>query len=664
MTKFHGSLPPRVRRLLVWQTALLALVAGGVQGDDTKTSAGIEREFVHQGISVKLAIEPVAGQKESGGKIEEGENVAVTFRLTDTNSGKPLTGSRPAVWIDSREERQPLDEQGCKQRIESLVGGGLGDRAQIDLNTYYVLALNDDATISVVDPLFGYGGSKLLAMVWLRTPGEDWALDSNGSRLFVSMPQSNQVAVASTAAWNVFKNIDVGMRPARVALQPDGKYLWVGCDGEGAESGVTVIDTGTLQAVARIPTGAGHHEIAFTDDNLHAFVTNRDAGTLTVIDVQKLTRGRQIETGKLPVSVAYSATSNAVYVSNQGDGVVAVIDGRRLELVARIKSRPGLGMIRFAPGGRLGFVVNEKKSVVHIIDAATNRIVQTGDVGREPDQISFTENLAYVRSKWSTDVMMIPLTQVGKPGPVPIVDFTGGQVAFGKASKTSLAGAIVPAPEGGAVLVANPVDKMIYYYKEGMAAPMGSFVNPERQPRALLVVDRSIRETEPGTYTSMTRLTRSGNYSVVLYNDSPRMTHCFDISVAPNPLLKKPETVALEIEPLVNGQTLTAGEPFRLRFKVRDTETRQPAPALRDVGVLTFLTPGTWQQRSWATPVGDGVYESTLTPPKAGIYFVFWECPSRHVPYNKLPYIVLQAAASAPVTSENRPPRQPGVERP
>ena len=43
-------------------------------------------------------------------------------------------------------------------------------RPELDLNTYYVLALNADATITVVDPLFGFGGTKLLALVALPEP--------------------------------------------------------------------------------------------------------------------------------------------------------------------------------------------------------------------------------------------------------------------------------------------------------------------------------------------------------------------------------------------------------------------------------------------------------------------------------------------------------------
>ena len=32
--------------------------------------------------------------------------------------------------------------------------------AELDLNQFYVLALNNDATITVVDPRFGFGGTK------------------------------------------------------------------------------------------------------------------------------------------------------------------------------------------------------------------------------------------------------------------------------------------------------------------------------------------------------------------------------------------------------------------------------------------------------------------------------------------------------------------------
>ena len=89
------------------------------------------------------------------------------------------------------------------------------------------------------------------------------------------------------------------------------------------------------------------------------------------------------------------------------------------------------------PGGRLAFVVHPAKNQVHILDSASNRIVQTADVEAEPDQVAFSEELAYVRHRGSEIVLMIPLKAVGEPGrPVPLVDFTGGvpaQIVFSAA---------------------------------------------------------------------------------------------------------------------------------------------------------------------------------------------------------------------------------------
>ena len=64
--------------------------------------------------------------------------------------------------------------------------------------------------------------------------------------------------------------------------------------------------------------------------------------------------------------------------------------------------------------------------------------------------------------------------------------------------------------------------------------------------------------------------------------------------------------------------------------------------------VLTFLAPGVWQKRQWAQSVGDGVYESEITAPQAGVYYVFFECPSLKVAYVQLPHLVLQALDATP----------------
>ncbi|MBI3669588.1 MAG: beta-propeller fold lactonase family protein [Acidobacteria bacterium] len=569
--------------------------------------------------------------------------------------------------MDLRTAERPSDLKQCREKIQAFLQGSLSARATVDLNSYYVLALNDEANISVLDPLRGFGGTKLLSLVPLKDPGEDWVLSRNGRMLFVSMPQANQVAAIETITWKVLANVEAGPKPTRLALQGDGRYLWVSNSSVGTEEGtseVTVIDTIELRKVAQIPTGVGPHDVVLTADDRYAFITNRKDGTVSIVDVRTLKKIEDLKTGSLPAAAAFSPLSNAVYVAHEGDGTVVAIDGHTRQVVARLSTKPGLSAIGFAPGGRWGFAVNRKENVVHILDVTKNQLRSTVPVGKEPDQVSFTRSFAYIRCAGSELVYMIPLGELEKGGDISAAEFPGGQFAPVQSGKIALASAVVPAPEPNAVLVANPSDQTIYYYAEGMAAPMGSFQNYRRRPKAVLVVDRSLRETAPGTYRANLLLPASGKYDVAFLLDSPRVVHCFDTSVQVNPAVKtKERAAAIQIEPLLKETEFPSGSTIRLQFKVVDSETKQLRAGLQDVRVLTFLAPGIWQSREWAHSLGEGLYEVLITPPSAGVYYVYWECASLHVQYQQLPYLILRVTEPSAAPSAKNPPSRSGGSR-
>src|SRR5436305_2587690 len=237
---------------------------------------------VAEGLAVELSLKPLDG---GAGPLKEGQTARVRLTLTDTLSHTPMSRLYPGAWMDRLDAGPPGEPAAasCKQKVEAIVGGAILSRPELDLNTYYVLTLNADATISVVDPLFGYGSSKLLGMVFLRSPGEDWALAADGNRLFVSLPDSGRVAAVDTAAWKVTGEVETGARPRRLGLQPDGQYLWVAGD-----TAVSVIDAAGLRKVKDIKTGRGEHDLAFSDDSRFVFVTNEEDGTVSVLDTARL----------------------------------------------------------------------------------------------------------------------------------------------------------------------------------------------------------------------------------------------------------------------------------------------------------------------------------------------------------------------------------------
>ena len=635
--------------LLMLLAAQLASPAYG-QGKTTLTNdSRRSQKYQHEGVAVEFSVEPVAAVKGKVSELLEGTEATVRFKITDANTGKTLNNLRPAVWIDRLDAGTESTPVGCREKIQSFLQPGFSRRPRIDLNSYFILTLNNEPNISVIDPLSGFGGSKLYTLVALPSPGEDWVMSADSKRLYVSMPALGQVAVVDIPNWKVIASLDAGARPSRLALQNDGKYLWVGNDATTSDSGITVIDTVTLKVATRINTGQGHHEIAFRPDDRYAFITNKESGTLSCIDVRRLALVKDIKVGSLPASLAFSTLSQAIYVTNEGDGTVVAIDGARFETLAQIKTAPGTSALRIPPDGRFGFAANQKTDTVYILDLSTHRLVHSVPVGSKPDQIIFTQEFAYVRTAGSEFVSMINLAGLKREGQaVAVSRFPAGQHAPQQSPATSLAESIVPAPEPGAVFVANAADKMIYFYTEGMAAPMGSFQNYRRDPIAILVLNNSLRETEPGVYTTNVRLTEAGNYDVAFLLDAPRLVNCFSLAIAANSNLQKEPTVPIKATLLPSTEAMRAGKEFKVRFKVTDSESNKPMSDLKDMGVLVFLAPGVWQQRDWAKPVGDGVYEMSFVPPEAGVYYVFFQCPSLNVKFSQLPSVALSASVGAP----------------
>lgn len=613
------------------QTRLVRFMIILLSGACSFTASGFQDSVLQQGIEVEISIDQVNEEDVQAKKpLQEGDKVIVKFKLSDAQSATPYRGANPAAWMDWIGDSPVL--RNCTERATRYLSGSLFDQPDLDLNVFYVLALNEDPTITVVDPLFGFGGTKLLALVVLDSPGEDWEISRDNSYLYVSLPESNAIAVVDTSTWEVTENIEVAKNPRRIALQPDGGYLWVSSDENSPErSGVDVIRIADNKLIARIVTGAGRHDLAFTSGSEYAFVTNEDAGTVSVIDIRTLTEVKELPTGEQPVSIDYSNLAQAAYIANHADGKITVIDGHRhtiLTSTLQLKE-PGVVQIRVTPDGSFAFAPNPDSNTVSIIDTASNQLVHTAHVLDGPDQISFTNENAYIRHRNSETVLIVPLSEIGDSSKgVSIVDFPGGQHPLGKMTRTSVADAIVQASGHYAVLVANPSDEAIYYYKEGMAAPMGTFSNYGRQPRATRVVERNLRERKPGEYQTSVILRRPGEYKMVFYLDNPQIVHCFDLTVAPDPS-KKVETnlPAVTVEVLESGEGSKATEPVKLAFLMTDRETQQPISGVPDFNVLLYSP--AWQNRFKAAPGPDGVYTVDTIIPTPGTYVVALSIPSQ-----------------------------------
>jgi YVTN family beta-propeller protein len=611
------------------------------------TTSGDAQRIEQNGVAVELSIQRLDGP----GPVIEESDAELTLSITDAKSGEPIQGLTLAAWVD-RDKRVGDDEiLACRQRIESYLQADLKTRPVLDLNSYVVLALNEGPSISVIDPFLGFGTTNLYARAKLPAPGDDWVLNHSQSRLFVTIPTLDRVAVVNTGTWRVEHTVDVGAEPRDVELQPDGNGVWILDGGPSGEApGVTVLDPGQMTVRGRISTGAGSHRVVFSDDGLVAYVTNRDAGTVSVIDVPTLDKLADVETGPRPSGIAYAAAARAAYVVDEADGSVTAIDRATHTKRMRVVTNPGTTTIAFDPmSGRWGFVLNTRESIAHVIDGQRDEIVHTFETASAPHQVSFTHSFAYIRALRSADITMVPLTAL-RDGffDEQMWPFPAGAMPPGAFDQPGPAAAVVPSPEmHDAVYAANPGEQRIYvyHYMEGMPTPSGTLDNFGERPRAVLTVGRTIQETADGVHRTTVKAPPAGKYDLVFLLEDPRIIHCFDLDVAADPDKVADEgPLELEIKPLEGSERLTAGSPSTIAFDLRNRASGEAMPDIADVQVLLF-SPAGWQRRVEAKPDGRGTYGLDITTPVEGLVYMTVAVPSLGVDFNRQRPLILRVAS-------------------
>ena len=589
-------------------------------------SVSVEKE----GVSFRFELETRGGI--DAGPLATRSDARVAISLTDARTGAPLRGLRPFAWMsrDRGAVPPPVDEASCRERIRGYLGGLLATRADVDLNGYLVLTLDDDNGLSVINPQVAFDRTRLEQRITLSGRPEDWALAPDRGALFVTLPTVDRLAVVDTGTLRVQGSIDTGDLPTRVAVAPDGATVWVGNDGDGT---VTVIDVATRRERATLAAHRGHIEIAFHEESRTAWITSDESPLVEVHGLDELQRLATLDVGFHPSALAVSGQARTVYVAGP-DGVVE-IDPERRRIAGRTDLPSPVTSLAVDPGGRWLFAASREAGTLAAIDASSARVRHTWSGLGEPDALAFSEDYLYVRDRTSARISLIERARLDtEPGPgiavIPVGQRTPAEGARSPASP------IADTPEPGTVLVANPADRALYVYREGMMAPAGTQPTYGRQPRALLVLDRSLEEKVPGRHEAETILRGNGRYTVALLLESPRLALCFPVEVEGIPEAEGPPAPLLALTSLTDTSAgFAPGEKVVVRFRLEDPLGASPAP--EEIAVLVHRAPGNHQWRPTPVAEGKGVYSVSFEPPMAGRYRLLASVPARGVRLGDLP---------------------------
>jgi hypothetical protein len=184
-----------------------------------------------------------------------------------------------------------------------------------------------------------------------------------------------------------------------------------------------------------------------------------------------------------------------------------------------------------------------------------------------------------------------------------------------------MASSLAVSRDDNAVFVVNPVDNTTYFYAEGMNAPMSGYPNRGQVARAAMVIDRSLREIEPGLYSARIKLPAAGRFDVAFLLNQPNIIHCFSAVVEANDKLA-PVAGVPKVEFMLDKTTAALGSPYVVRFRIVQGKQKVQRSGVKDVQVRYFLAPSSRPQHVAALDVGNGVYEAPVTLDQKGAWYL------------------------------------------
>lgn len=283
-----------------------------------------------------------------------------------------------------------------------------------DLRLYVGNSRGDD--ISVVD----LASRKVVGDIKLGDRIHGVAVQSDGKRLFVTVESDRTLRIVDTATQQEVGSVKVSGRPNQVAVTPDGKYAVVPIrDGDK----VDIVDVAKQEVVKSLPIKEPHNALN-TGSNRYIFVSSMGSHEINVIDLEKMEFSAVIPVGGRPRPYAVSPDGKTMFTAVadlHGFVIVDVPDKRIIERVEMPAQHPTPHPLEYetpdtrthglavTPDGTELWVTSLLDDCVYIYDVRAKKIVGKVPTGPSPNWLAFTPDGKYlcVSNADSDDVSVI-----------------------------------------------------------------------------------------------------------------------------------------------------------------------------------------------------------------------------------------------------------------
>ena len=555
--------------------------------------------------AVRLEAEPVSGMGAGTG-ISAGKPARIRLQISGKYDGSPVSGLHPAAWIRPQLPGAP----NCRDAVRNYLSTGANAVRDVDLNSYGFLVLNQDNTVAILDPRLNLASANLLALGKTGGRVADWYLDTGSAALFVLLPERKQLHVLSAIDGGSIAEIDLPDAAENMLAQPGDGMLWL----SGGQK-LIAVDIQRRRLLRNIPLKPGPVLMAASEERelLWAYA----GGELLAVDAVSLQVHWRRELEKGFSSMRYSPQADRLYFgSHERKEIVSLYPGRK----TRVETLPldiQPQALAVSPDGQWLFVMDFGSRQLVLIDTVNNRPVHRLLFRHDFDQLVFSDQYAYLHHTSSANVSLLHLSSLNHKDTPSLLEVPFGVKPPGRQERDLTL--IAPLPEGGAVVVLNPADKTLFLYMEdGMLAPANAFKLYTGAPLSLQVHDKTLKETRPGVYETVTLIPRPGQYELVFYHNSPLQVSCLPLSVGG----KGEDAEVVYASPVKKIELLPslwkAGRPVNVRVRL---STASPADGAA-VQMLFFKPGGNWQQRLQVNMDAHGEATARVTFPESGKYLL------------------------------------------
>jgi YVTN family beta-propeller protein len=229
------------------------------------------------------------------------------------------------------------------------------------------------------------------------------SFDGVSKRLYIAHLGDDMVTVVEitgTGRGSVIADIK-GIRSVHGVLAvPELNRLYASATGTNE---LAVIDTKTLQIVARVPTGDYPDGIGYAGNYRKIYVSNKLGRSETVIDAQTNKVLATISLGGPVGNTQYDSVSGHIFAAVHKLNEIAEIDPASDKVIGRYQlsgCKDSHGLLIDGKNG-LAFAACEGNAKVAVFDLAKKKQIAVETVGDGPDVLAFDENLGrlYVSSE-------------------------------------------------------------------------------------------------------------------------------------------------------------------------------------------------------------------------------------------------------------------------